>query len=142
MTTTITTPVERRSLTWRRLVVLAAAGDLVLLLAHGVARRDWEALMVAAAILVGAGLLRLGRGLAGLLLLCLSFANLVVWMLPAALSNAGHPQDLVGILLPATLAACSLVGLVASLAAIARRRDPTAGGRAGGRRPPGGWRCG
>jgi hypothetical protein len=56
MTTTITTPVERRSLTWRRLVVLAAAGDLVLLLAQGVAGRDREALLVAAAILVGAAL--------------------------------------------------------------------------------------
>jgi plastocyanin len=133
MTTTITTPVERRSLTWRRLVVLAAAGDLVLLLAQGVARRDREALMVAAALVLGAGLLRFRRGLAGLVLLCLSFANLVLWMLPAALSNAGHRQDLVGILLPAALAACSLAGLIASLAAIARRRDPTAGGRAGGR---------
>jgi uncharacterized cupredoxin-like copper-binding protein len=127
---TTTTPVRQRSLTWRRLVVLAVAGDLVLLLAQGVGRQDWEALMVAAAMLLGAGLLRLRGGLAGLLLLCLSFANLELWMLPAALSNAGHRQGLVGILLPATLAACSLAGLAASLAAIARRRDPAAGGDA------------
>ena len=125
---TTTTPVERRSLTWRRLVVLAVAGDLVLLLAQAVARQDREALMVAAAMLLGAGLLRLRGGLAGLLLLCLSFANLELWMLPAALSNAGHRQGLVAILLPATLAACSLAGLVASVVAIARRRAPAAGG--------------
>jgi plastocyanin len=130
---TTTTPVERRSFTWRRLVVLAVAGDLVLLLAQGVAHQDREALTVAAGMLLGAGLLRLRGGLAGLGLLCLSFANLELWMLPAALSNAGHRQGLVGILLPATLAACSLAGLVASLAALARRRDRAAGSGAAGR---------
>jgi plastocyanin len=122
-----TTAVRQRSLTFRRLVVLAAAGDLVLLLGQGAARQDREALAVAAALLLGVGLLRLRTGLAGLLLLCLSFGNLVLWMLPAALSNAGHRQGLVGILLPATLAACSLAGLAAGVAAIARRRDPAAG---------------
>ena len=127
---TTTTSVERRSFTWRSLVGLAVAGDLVLLLAQGVARQDREALAVAAAMLLGAGLLRLRGGLAGLGLLCVSFANLELWMLPAALSNAGHRQGLVGILLPATLAAVSLAGLVAGLAAIARRRDPAAGGGA------------
>ena len=127
---TTTTPVKQRSFTWRRLVVLAVAGDLVLLFAQGVVRQDREALTVAAAMLLGAALLRLRGGLAGLLLLCLSFANLELWMLPAALSNAGHRQGLVGILLPATLAAFSLAGLAASVAAIARRRDPAAGGGA------------
>jgi plastocyanin len=115
------------------LVALAVAGDLVLLLTQGVARQDREALTVAAAMLLGAGLLRLRGGLAGLGLPCLSFANLELWMLPAALSNAGHRQGLVGILLPATLAAISLAGLVASLAAIARRRERATGGGAAGR---------
>src|SRR5512132_3221675 len=133
MRTTLTTPVKQRSLTWRRLVALAVAGDLVLLLAQAVARQDREALAVAAAMLLGAGLLRLGGGLVGLGLLCLSFANLELWMLPAALSNAGHRQGLVGILLPATLAAISLAGLVASLAAIAQRRERAAGSGAAGR---------
>jgi plastocyanin len=130
---TTTTPVERRSFTWRTLVRLAVAGDLVLLLAQGLGRQDLDALVVAAAMLLGAGLLRLRGGLAGLGLLCLSFANLDVWMLPAAISNAGHREGLVGILLPATLAAVSLAGLVAGLAAIARRRDPAAGGGAAAR---------
>jgi plastocyanin len=133
MSTTLITPVKQRSLTWRRLVALAVAGDLVLLLAQGLARQDREALMVAGAMLLGAGLLRLGRGLVGLGLLCLSFANLELWMLPAALSNAGHRQGLVGILLPATLAAISLAGLVASLAAIAQWRERAAGSGAAGR---------
>jgi plastocyanin len=127
---TTTTPVERRSVTWRDLVLLAATGDLALLLTQGLAHQDREALTVAAAVLLGAGLLRFRGGLVGLGLLCLSFANLELWMLPAALSNAGHRQGLVGILLPATLAAVSLAGLVAGLAAIARRRDPAAGGGA------------
>lgn len=133
MRTTLTTPVKQQSLTWRWLVAVAVAGDLVLLLAQGVARQDREALAVAAAMLLGAGLLRLGGGLAGLGLLCLSFANLELWMLPAALSNAGHRQGLVGVLLPATLAAISLAGLVASLAAIAQRRERAAGSGAAGR---------
>src|SRR6266508_2787768 len=98
---TTTTPVERRSFTWGSLVRLAVAGDLVLLLAQGVARQDRDALAVAAAMLLGAGLLRLGGGLAGLGLLCLSFANLGLWMLPAAVSNAGHHGGLVAVLLPA-----------------------------------------
>ncbi len=127
---TTTTPVERRSFTWGSLVRLAVAGDLVLLLAQGVARQDRDALAVAAAMLLGAGLLRLGGGLAGLGLLCLSFANLGLWMLPAAVSNAGHHGGLVAVLLPAALAAVSLAGLAAGLAAIACRRDPAAGGGA------------
>jgi plastocyanin len=131
---TPTAPAGRHAFfTWRRLVRLAVAGDLVLLLAQGVARRDLEALAVAAALLLGAGLLRLRAGLAGLGLLCLSFANLELWMLPAALGNAGHRQGLVGILLPAALAALSLAGLLGALAATARRRDPAAGGSAAGR---------
>lgn len=64
MGTTLTTPVKQQSLTWRRLVAVAVAGDLVLLLAQGVARQDREALGVAAAMLLGAGLLRLGGELA------------------------------------------------------------------------------
>ena len=123
-----TTPVARRSLTWRSLVRMALAGDLVLLLAHGVARRDQETLAIAAVMLLGAGLLRWRGGPAGLGLLCLSFANLELWMLPAALSNAGHRAGPVGILLPAALAAASLAGLVGGLAVIARRREPSAGG--------------
>ncbi len=124
MTTTSTTPVEQRTLAWRSLVRLAVVVDLVLLLTQGAVRQDREALAVAAAVLLGAGLLRLRGGLAGLLLLCLAFANLALWMLPAAIGNAGHREGLVGILLPATLAASSLAGLVAGLVAIARRNNP------------------
>jgi plastocyanin len=130
MTTTMPTLVGRRAVTWRGLLRLAVAGDLVLLLAQGAARQDRDALTVAAAMLLGAGLLRLRGGLAGLALLCLSFANLELWMLPAAISNAGHREGPVAILLPAALAAISLAGLVAGGCAIARRRDPAAGGDA------------
>jgi uncharacterized cupredoxin-like copper-binding protein len=127
---TTTPPVRRRAGTWRGLLLLAVAVDLVLLVAQGAARQDWEALAVAAALLIGALLLRFRSGLAGLVVLTLSFANLVLWMLPAAISNAGHRQGVVGLLLPASLAAVSLAGLVAGLASIARRRQPAAGGAA------------
>jgi uncharacterized cupredoxin-like copper-binding protein len=127
---TTTPPVGRRAGTWRGLLLLAVAVDLVLLVAQGAARQDWEALAVAAALLIGALLLRFRGGLAGLVVLTLSFANLVLWMLPAAISNAGHRQGVVGLLLPASLAAVSLAGLVAGLASIARRHQPAAGGAA------------
>ena len=127
---TTTPPVRRRAGTWKGLLLLAVAADLVLLIAQGAARQDWEALAVAAAMLIGALLLRFRGGLAGLVVLTLSFANLVLWMLPAAISNAGHRQGVVGLLLPASLAAVSLAGLVAGLASIARRRQPAAGGAA------------
>ncbi len=125
-----TITVERRTLTWRGLVRLALATDLALLLGQGLARRDLEALAIAAVVLLGAGLLRRRGGLAGLALLCLSFANLELWMLPAALTNAGHRAGPVGVLLPAALAAASLAGLAGAVAALARRRDPSAGGGA------------
>lgn len=129
MTITSTAPARRRTVTWRSLVRLAVAVDLLLLLAQGVAHKDREALAVAAAMLLGAGLLRLRGGLAGLLLLCLAFTDLALWMLPAAVSNAGLRSGLVGILLPAALAASSLAGLIGGLVAIARRSD--AGASAG-----------
>jgi hypothetical protein len=80
MTTTTTTPVACRSFTWRSLLRLAVAGDLALLLTQGLLHQDRDALAVAAAMLLGAGLLRLRGGLAGQLVLCLSFANLELWM--------------------------------------------------------------
>jgi hypothetical protein len=40
MSTAPATPLKRQSLTWRRLVALAASADLALLLAQGVARQD------------------------------------------------------------------------------------------------------
>jgi plastocyanin len=123
MTIASTAPARRRTLSWRSLVRLAVTVDLLLLLAQGVAHKDREALAVAAAMLLGAGLLRLRSGLAGLLLLCLAFANLALWMLPAAISNAGHRQGLVGILLPAVLTASSLAGLIGGLVAVARRSE-------------------
>jgi plastocyanin len=126
MTTTMRA--ARPTFGWRWLARLAVAGDLVLLLAQGITHRDVDALLVAAALLLGVVLLRLRSGLAGLVLLCLSFANLVLWMLPAAISNAAHHAGLVPIALPAALSAVSLAGLAAALAAIARLRDPAAGG--------------
>jgi hypothetical protein len=54
-----------------------------MLLAQGLARRDREALAVAAVLLLGAALLRVRSGLVGLVLLCLSFANRGLWSAPS-----------------------------------------------------------
>jgi nitrite reductase (NO-forming) len=104
-------------LTWRRLALIAAVGDLLLLGAVGIVRQDFEALAIAALLAVAAALTRLRRGLVGLLLLAFLMVDVTVFMLPAALSNATAGESLGGVALPATLAAMSLAGLAAAIAA-------------------------
>src|SRR4029450_3332187 len=48
---------------WRRLTVVAALADAVVLFGYGLARGDRESLGLAVVMLVGLGLLRVGRGL-------------------------------------------------------------------------------
>src|SRR4029453_12128800 len=50
---------------WRRLAVVAALADAVVLFGYGLARGDREALGFAVVMLVGLGLLRVGQGLLG-----------------------------------------------------------------------------
>jgi plastocyanin len=112
---------------WRRLAVVAALADVVVLLGYGLARVDREALGYAVVMLVGLGLLRVGRGLPGLLLLAALFLNIQLWMFPAANGNATYRVGLVGLLVPGSLVAFSLAGLVGAVAAIIHLRDPAAG---------------
>jgi plastocyanin len=112
---------------WRRLVVVAALADAVVLLGYGLARGDREALGFAVVMLAGVGLLRVGRGLLGLLVLAALFVNVQLWMFPAANGNATHRVGLAGLLVPGMLVAFSLAGLVGTVAAIVHLRDPAAG---------------
>jgi plastocyanin len=102
--------------------------DVVVLTAVGLGRGDREALFIAALLLVAAGLSQRRRGRPGLVLLGLLFTDVAVFMLPAAVSNASAGEAIGGIVLPASLAATSLAGLVAAVAAaVGRRRGRTGG---------------
>jgi plastocyanin len=112
---------------WRRLVVVAALADAVVLFGYGLARDDRESLGLAVVMLAGVGLLRVGRGLLGLLVLAALFVNIQFWMFPAANGNATYRVGLADLLVPGALVAFSLAGLVGTVAAVVHLRDPAAG---------------
>ena len=112
---------------WRRLAVVAALADAVVLFGYGLTRGDREALGFAVVMLVGLGLLRAGRGLLGLLALAALFVNIEFWMLPAANGNATYRVGVAGLLVPGSLVAFSLAGVIGAVAAVIHLRDPAAG---------------
>jgi len=117
---------------WRRLTVVAALADAVVLFGYGVIRGDREALGYAVVMLVGLGLLRVGRGLLGLLVMTALFVNIQFWMFPAANGNATYRVGLVDLLIPGMLVAFSLAGLIGAVGATVHLRDPAAGRAAAG----------
>jgi plastocyanin len=120
---------------WRRLAVVAALADAVVLFGYGLTRGDREALGFAVVMLIGIGLLRLGKGLLGLLVLTALFVNVLFWMFPAANGNATYRVGLLELLIPASLVAFSLAGLIGAVAAATQLGDPAAG--RGAARPTG-----
>jgi plastocyanin len=117
---------------WRRLTVVAALADAVVLFGYGLTRGDRESLGFAVIMLVGLGLLRVGRGLLGLLVMAALFVNIQFWMFPAANGNATYRVGLVDLLIPGALVAFSLAGLIGAVGAIIHLRDPAAGRAAAG----------
>jgi plastocyanin len=117
---------------WRRLAVVAALADVVVLLGYGLARGDREALGFAVVMVVGLGLLRVGNGLLGLLVMAALFVNIEFWMFPAANGNASYRVGPVDLLVPASLVAFSLAGFIGAVASIIHLRDPDAGRGAAG----------
>jgi plastocyanin len=117
---------------WRRLAVVAALADAVILFGYGLVRGDREALVLAVIMVVGLGLLRVGTGLLGLLVMAALFVNIEIWMFPAANGNATYRAGLLDLLVPASLVAFSLAGFIGAVAAMVRLRDPAAGRGAAG----------
>lgn len=120
------------TLGWRRLALLAALADVAVFLAYGLGRVDREALAFAVLMLAGAALLRFRPGPLALLVLGLLFVNVGVWMFPAANGNASNRVGLLDMLIPASLVAFSLAGLIGVVGAALHRRDPDAGSGAAG----------
>jgi plastocyanin len=112
---------------WRRMTVVAALANAVVLFGYGLTRGDREALGFAVVMLVGIGLLRVGTGLLGLLVLAALFVNVQFWMFPAANGNATYRVGLVDLLIPASLVAFSLAGFIGAVAGLVHLRDPDAG---------------
>jgi len=117
---------------WRRLAVVAALANAVILFGYGLARGDREALAFAVIMVVGLGLLRVGTGLLGLLVLAALFVNIEIWMFPAANGNATYRAGLPDLLVSASLVAFSLAGFIGAVAALVHLRDPAAGRAAAG----------
>lgn len=114
---------------WQWLLRGTALCTLLLLVAATVALRDLEAAAISAGFAVGCGLLLFRRGLAGQLLLAVMFANVAFWMVLGAATNIAGGEGFVPLVLPAALAASSLTGLVAAIAALATRKAPSAASR-------------
>jgi plastocyanin len=117
---------------WRRLAVVAALADAVILFAYGLTRGDREALVFAVIMVIGLGLLRVGNGLLGLLVMAALFVNIEFWMFPAANGNATYRAGLLDLLVPASLVAFSLAGFIGAVAAMVHLREPAAGRGAAG----------
>lgn len=121
-----------RTFGWRRLAVVAALADVVVFLAYGLGRGDREALGFAVLMLAGAALLWARPGGFSLLVLGALFVNVQLWMFPAANGNAASRVGLVDLLIPGSLVAFSLAGLIGVAGAALHRRDPDAGAGAAG----------
>jgi len=83
-------------------------------------------------VVIVIGLVLLGRGTGTLraVFLSLVFGDFLVWTMWAAMNNLRHGEEPEDVTLPAVLAVLSLTGLVTCWAALARRRQPQAGGPA------------
>jgi plastocyanin len=112
---------------WRRLTVVAALANAVVLFGYGLTRGDREALVYALIMLVGIGLLRVGSGVLGLLVLAALFVNIGFWMFPAANGNAMYRVGQAELVVPASLVAFSLAGFIGAVAGLVHLRDPAAG---------------
>jgi plastocyanin len=112
---------------WRRLTVVAALLNAVVLFGYGLIRGDREALVFSLVMLVGIGLLRVGGGALGLLVLAALFVNIEFWMFPAANGNATYRVGLAELAVPASLVAFSLAGFIGAVAGLVHLRDPAAG---------------
>jgi len=119
-----------RASTWRRLLAVAAALDLAAIAVIGVVLRDTEAMVYAAVLAVAIALLALRSGIAGVVMIGILGFNTAAWMVPAALKNLVDREQVLDVMIPASLAAISLTGAIAAVASVVRRAHPQADARA------------
>lgn len=103
-------------LSWRRLLVLAALADMVVILVVAAVLSDLEAAAVGVGFIAGSALLRWRTGLAGRILLGLLFVDVLAWMALGALTNIGAGEAVGAVVVPAVLSGISVTGLIATVA--------------------------
>lgn len=109
-------------LTWPRLLVAAAAADLLVISVFAAAAGDLEAATIGAGFALGLALLGWRTGLAGKLLLGGLFTDVLIWMVLGTITNIGAGARLGAVLVPAVLTGVSVTGLIA-VVATARHRE-------------------
>jgi plastocyanin len=120
-----------RTYGWFWLVQVAAVIETGLLFAAGAYLRDAEALTFAFVVLATLGWIffRPGR-IIPVVVRTLVFADVAIWMVPAAFTNAVNRGSLGSILLPGTLGTAAVVGLIAAAGFLISRGNQAAGRRA------------
>jgi len=106
-------------LTWPRLLRIAAVTETLLLLFAGAVLRDPEALVFG--VVVGATtawIFLRSRSRVATVIRLLVFADVELFMLPAAVTNIGGHESLGAVLTPLALAITSAVGIVATAAGV------------------------
>jgi len=121
---------SQRSYGWFWLVQVAAVIETILLLAAGAYLRDAEALGFAVVVLLTLAwiFLRPGR-IVPVIVRSLVFADVAIWMVPAAFTNAVNHSSLGSILLPGILGISAIVGLVGAAGFLLSRGNQAAGSR-------------
>ena len=119
-----------RTYGWFWLVQVAAAVETGLLFAAGAYLRDAEALGLAFVVLLTLGWIffRPGR-IVPVVVRSLVFADVAIWMVPAAITNAANHSSLGSILLPGTLGTTAIVGLVGAAGFLVSQGNQAAGRR-------------
>jgi len=115
---------------WFWLVQVAAVIETGLLFAAGAYLRDTEALTFAFVVLATLGwiLFRPGR-IVPVVVRTLVFADVAIWMVPAAFTNAVNHGSLGSILLPGVLGTAAVVGLIGAAGFLISRGNQAAGRR-------------
>lgn len=114
-----------RNLTWRRLVGIAAAAEVVVLLGVAALLGDRESAAFAALVAAGSLLLRFRRR-TGTIVVGLISANVAFFTATAAAANLLDGAPLGTVAVPAAVAAVSLLTTISSLAALTVGRRPEA----------------
>jgi len=109
---------------------VAAVIETVLLFAAGAYLRDAEALGFAVVVLLTLAwiFLRPGR-IVPVVVRTLIFADVAIWMVPAAFTNAVNHGSVGSILLPGALGTSAVVGLIAAAGFLISRGNQAAGSR-------------
>jgi plastocyanin len=119
-----------RTYGWFWLVQVAAVVETGLLFAAGAYLRDAEALTFAFVVLATLGWIffRPGR-IIPVVVRTLVFADVAIWMVPAAFTNAVNHSSLLSILVPGILGTTAVVGLIAAAGFLISRGNQASGRR-------------